>query len=326
MRRTSLPLGFAAAALLLLAQAPANAQATRTWVSGVGDDANPCSRTAPCKTFAGAISKTALNGEINCLDPGGFGAVTITKSITIDCHEIFASILHSGTNGVNVPFDSFNAADVRKTVRLRNINFNGANSGVIGIRITGGAVIAAGVVIVEDCLLDGNFAGGARGISDERTGGGELYVSNTTLRNMGSVGIFIAPGGGTVAGQRIDAAFDNVRIQNSFLGRAVGANGRAMVNRSVFSGNSQSGVAAGSALAAVEVNITGSAISNNNIGVQNSGGTATTIRLDDNNIAFNATAISGATFSHSSNRILGNGTLGTTPAVIGGVTNPTGMQ
>ena len=65
--------------------APAQAQATRTWVSGVGDDANPCSRTAPCKTFAGAISKTAASGEIDCLDPGGFGAVTITKAITIKC-------------------------------------------------------------------------------------------------------------------------------------------------------------------------------------------------------------------------------------------------
>jgi hypothetical protein len=88
MRSISLSLGFAATSLVVLfAAAPAQAQATRTWVSGVGDDANPCSRTAPCKTFAGAISKTALNGEINCLDPGGFGAITITKSITIDCHE-----------------------------------------------------------------------------------------------------------------------------------------------------------------------------------------------------------------------------------------------
>src|SRR5262245_48964588 len=62
----------------------AYAQATRTWVSGVGDDVNPCSRTAPCKTFAGAISKTAAGGEISVLDPGGFGGVTITKSITIN--------------------------------------------------------------------------------------------------------------------------------------------------------------------------------------------------------------------------------------------------
>src|ERR1700756_558888 len=88
---------------------PANAQATRTWVSGVGDDANPCSRTAPCKTFAGAISKTATGGEINVLDPGGFGALTITKSITISSVGFEAGVLVSGTNGIVVsagPADS----------------------------------------------------------------------------------------------------------------------------------------------------------------------------------------------------------------------------
>lgn len=87
MNRLPAVLSTIAAALiaLSLSLSPASAQASRTWVSGVGDDANPCSRTAPCKTFAGAISKTATNGEINCLDPGGFGAITITKSITIDC-------------------------------------------------------------------------------------------------------------------------------------------------------------------------------------------------------------------------------------------------
>src|SRR5207342_32951 len=77
-------------------------QASRTWVSGVGDDANPCSRTAPCKTFAGSISKTAVGGEINCIDSGGFGAVTITKSITIKCEGVIAGVLVSGTNGIIV--------------------------------------------------------------------------------------------------------------------------------------------------------------------------------------------------------------------------------
>jgi hypothetical protein len=314
MRRTSLPLGFAAVSLLLLAQAPAHAQASRTWVSGVGDDANPCSRTAPCKTFAGAISKTALNGEINCLDPGGFGAVTITKSITIDCHEVFASILNAGTNGVNIPFDSFNAADVRKTVRLRNINFNGVNTGVIGVRITGGAVIAAGVVIIEDCLIDGNFAGSAHGISDERRGGGELYVSNTTVRNVGSKGITIDPGAGTVAGQRIDVTLDNVRAQNSGFGMTFGNNTRVMINRSVFSGNNI-GIASSTGLAAAEGNISNSVISNNGTGVFNAGGVLT-IRLGNNDIAFNTTAITGATQSFGNNRIEGNGSLGTAPTVI----------
>src|SRR5262245_60432016 len=89
-------------ALPLLATAPAQAQATRTWVSGVGNDANPCSRTAPCQTFAGAISKTFINGEISCLDAGGFGTVTITKSITIDCEAAYGSILASGTTGINI--------------------------------------------------------------------------------------------------------------------------------------------------------------------------------------------------------------------------------
>src|SRR5499427_10974009 len=87
-------------AACLFCGSTAQAQATRTWVSGVGDDANPCSRTAPCKTFAGAISKTAVNGIIDCLDPGGFGAVTIIKSITIDCHPVPAGVLAAGTNGI----------------------------------------------------------------------------------------------------------------------------------------------------------------------------------------------------------------------------------
>src|SRR5271155_1043126 len=108
---------FATTALLFAA--PAAAQATRTWVSGVGDDANPCSRTAPCKTFAGAISKTATAGEINCLDPGGFGALTITKAISIICQVGTAGVLVSGTNGIVV------AAGTSDQVFLEGLDFEG---------------------------------------------------------------------------------------------------------------------------------------------------------------------------------------------------------
>src|SRR5437763_12766536 len=113
----------AAAFATLVCAAPAHAQ-SRTWVSGVGDDLNPCSRTAPCKTFAGAISKTFINGEIDCLDPGGYGAVTVTKSITIDCTGTLGSILASGTTGVtiNIPVG---ANDPFRTVRLRGLSING---------------------------------------------------------------------------------------------------------------------------------------------------------------------------------------------------------
>jgi len=112
---------FSFVALVFAFASIAQAQATRTWVSGVGDDANPCSRTAPCKTFAGAISKTATNGEINCLDPAGYGAVTITKSLTIDCEDTQGSILASLVNGVIV-----NSSTAH--VKLRGLSINGAGN------------------------------------------------------------------------------------------------------------------------------------------------------------------------------------------------------
>src|SRR5882724_7002010 len=133
----------------------ANAQATRTWVSGVGDDANPCSRTAPCKTFAGAISKTAAGGEIDALDPGGYGTVTITKAITIDGGGgQVASVLASGgtTNGIIV------AAEASDIVTLRNLRINGvegtpSGGGLHGIRYLSGAALH-----IEDCNISGSLA------------------------------------------------------------------------------------------------------------------------------------------------------------------------
>src|SRR3989442_9139195 len=94
------PTFLAVAIVALAAVSTVQAQATRTWVSGVGDDANPCSRTAPCKTFAGAISKTAASGEISAIDDGAYGAVTITKSITIRVVGHEGGVLASSTNGI----------------------------------------------------------------------------------------------------------------------------------------------------------------------------------------------------------------------------------
>lgn len=210
------------------------AQADRTWVSGVGDDVNPCSRTAPCKTFAGAISKTALDGEINCLDAGSFGTVTITKSITIDCHELLAGILNTGVNGINIPFDNFtNQADLRKTVRLRNLNINGSDQGLVGVRISGN--VAGTEVFIEDCLIDGNFAGTARGILDFRSNGGVLVINNTTVRNMGSSGISIVPAFGTNGS---NVTISNSRVGNCAFGIAVAGGINVTISSSVFAANS----------------------------------------------------------------------------------------
>ncbi len=162
----------------------AQAQATRTWVSGVGDDANPCSRTAPCKTFAGAISKTATGGEISVLDPGGFGSIIITKSLTIDGTGMLASILSSGTTGITINITD--AKDTAKTVRIRGLTINGAGTGINGIR-----VIAANKVSIEDTVIDGCTT---NGISVE-TSGAQVFVKNATISNNAGAGINVTAGG-----------------------------------------------------------------------------------------------------------------------------------
>jgi hypothetical protein len=295
---------------LSLAASPAQAQASRTWVSGVGDDANPCSRTAPCKTFAGSISKTAVNGEINCLDPGGFGAVTITKSITIDCHEVYSSILNAGTNGINIAFDSFAGTDTRKTVNLRNINLQGFDSGLVGIRIFGAGT--GSFVNIEDCLINGDFGGGATGISDVRTNG-TLNVLNTTVRNMGANGIQIAPNGAGV----IKATLSDVRISNSGTGFAGNAGAATMISRSVFSGNLNAGIfTAPSAQTSVDSSVS----SLNGQGISGAG----TVRVSNSDLFLNGVAVSGTINSFSNNRIVGP--VGGTITPIGSTSNPTGQQ
>jgi len=186
---------FARTAFLVLAwlvagTSTASAQATRTWVSGVGDDANPCSRTAPCKTFAGAISKTAAGGEISVLDPGGYGAVTITKSITISGVGTQASILGSGTNGVVI---NVTATDV---VTLRHLQINGAGTGLNGIRF-----IQGGTLVVEDVRVFG-FQTGIEMVTGNL---GNTMISNATFHDNSQFGVHGKSGTLTVEGSLLTA-------------------------------------------------------------------------------------------------------------------------
>jgi hypothetical protein len=167
---------LAFAVCLLAGASIASAQATRTWVSGVGDDANPCSRTAPCKTFAGAISKTAAGGVISVLDPGSFGAVTITKSITISGAGQNAGILAAGVNGIVI-----NAAST-DVVILRNLQIEGVGSGLTGIRF-----VAGGALVVDDVVVDG-FATGIETNAGNTTVNRALFANNRTVAVHGKGG------------------------------------------------------------------------------------------------------------------------------------------
>ena len=213
-----------AAAMLLIGQGAGQAQATRTWVSGVGDDVNPCSRTAPCKTFAGAISKTAANGEISVLDPGGYGAVTITKSISIVAEGTDASILNTSTSGVII-----NGANIE--VNLRGVFIEGGGQG----GLTGIRVLQAKSVNVRNCLIRGqtiNADAAAIRILPANTAT-KVVVSNCSM-SKNSIGVITAPTGtGTV-----DLLLDNVTIINSTtFGLRVVAGGTTTVSNSVLTAN-----------------------------------------------------------------------------------------
>jgi hypothetical protein len=251
------------ATFLLAFASIAQAQATRTWVSGVGDDVNPCSRTAPCKTFAGAISKTAAGGEIDALDPGGFGAVTITKNLTIDGTDGagFGSILASATNGVNVN-DSATGSPNTIVVTLRKLSINGAGTtlGVNGVNFTSGRRVN-----IEDCqifnfsnsavnvalgatatsggflnVIDSNFYNTTRGIKLSNTAAGgfaSAYVTHTTMANMSVNGVEVSTAGHvtlndssitfcTTAGVNLTAAGTTANIINT----QVSHNGTGLIN------------------------------------------------------------------------------------------------
>lgn len=188
--------GVAAIAAAALWAAPASAQATRTWVSGVGDDMNPCSRTAPCKTFAGAISKTAAGGEINCLDPGGFGGVTITKSIAIMCDGVTGGVLVSGANGITV-----NAGE-NDRVMLSGLDIHGTGTGVIGVR-----VVRARTVTVRKSTIQGFLAAAGKGVSNE--GIAQVIVADSviTSNTTGISGAVASAGDNLVYGNASDGSF-----------------------------------------------------------------------------------------------------------------------
>ncbi|HLL29516.1 MAG TPA: hypothetical protein VK403_00820, partial [Allosphingosinicella sp.] len=207
MRKGFMMLAAVVAATTVTYATPAAAQATRTWVSGVGDDVNPCSRTAPCKTFAGAISKTAAGGEINCLDPGGFGAVTIVKSMTISCPYTEGGVL-AGGNGITVNMPS--ASDV---TFLRGLDIFGVSPPTHGVRF-----VNNGTLHIEDCVIRRFNSSGSFGVSAQPSGAAKLYITNTTIAENGNAaaanggGILIQPTGAT---GELKVELSHVRVLNN---------------------------------------------------------------------------------------------------------------
>lgn len=294
---------FGLVMFILAGASTGQAQATRTWVSGVGDDVNPCSRTAPCKTWAGAISKTAAGGEIDALDPGGFGAVTATKSILLDgtTGAGFGSILASGVNGVNVN-DSASGTPNTIVVRIRNMSINGAGTtlGLNGVNFTSGATVH-----VENCVIR-NFSGAGIRVATPQPA--RLIVTDTTISEITGQGIEFA-GTNTLN----DAGVIN-RTTITRTGAGVRVSNRASVsisNSNISLNNVAGGTAAISTTTAVAgggiIDVENCQINFNSVGVQPNGGN--TIRLSSTYMTGNGNALNfngGTIGSFQNNRIAGN--------------------
>lgn len=322
MVRTAKSLAAAAAALLyiVLSGGVAEAQAARTWVSGVGDDANPCSRTAPCKTFAGAISKTAAGGEISVLDPGGYGAVTITKSISItNDNSGEAGILASGASGIVI-----NGAGV--IVNLRGLVIDGgppATTGSNGINFLQGAELH-----VQNCVIK-NFRAAASttgfGIRFVPNGNANLYVTDCVISSNGDTvgntggGVNIEPSGTAT----VVAVLNRVNIENNLNGirASSGATTGAVtvtVTDSTASGNKFNGVvaiAAGGNPAEAQITVDRATIAGNGANGLRADGLGAVTRVSNSVITGHANAVgvanSGVVESFQNNDFRGNTSIGT---------------
>src|SRR5579862_3272869 len=334
MRVSGIILALACAATFL-APTAASAQATRTWISGVGDDVNPCSRTAPCKTFPGAIAKTAAGGEIDTLDPGGFGAVTVVKAITLADEGVGeGGILVAGTNGVTVNCST----DPNCVVVVRGLQIDG---GPIGSNSLNGIKFIAGrALIVQNCVIR-NFTGGSPngyGINFAPSSGTaeSLVIDNTTIQANGTGSVGAGTGGGVLIQTQAGTATVNASIDNSVITtnnagvRADGTLGGTAINvaitRSEVTNNVNGGVASVNVNAAgavpVTVSVDHSQVSGNNVGINANGFSNAILRIGNSQLFENTTGFKqvGASVmtSFGNNNVsdngAGTGTLGSMPA------------
>jgi hypothetical protein len=299
-----------------LAIAPAHAQATRTWISGVGDDANPCSRTAPCKTWAGAIAKTAAGGEIDNMDEGGFGALTITKSITLDGGGgNVASTLVSATAGMVI-----NAA-TNDVVILRNLQFQGLLGNGTGTAGTPGTigvqVLQANRVLIENCQITGF---GTAGLTATPSANVSLKIQNTTIdQNAG--GILFKPTGGAVVNVSIERSHIDENVAGGVkLDGTGGGTSNVAVTDSSISLNGANGLNAVSGTANVTADLMRVVLADNGqFGVvsNNSSGGTSTVTVGDSMLSYNVSGAwsisgTGTLLSFKNNQV--TGPTGSTPS------------
>ena len=299
MHRLSISFGLTLL-LFVCTWVAADAQATRTWVSGVGDDANPCSRTAPCLTFSGALGKTAAGGEIDVLDPGDFGPLTITKAVTID-----GALPDGGIQATGASTQVVVNAGASDVVILRRLSIQGDATGTSGVKFNTGSAL-----FVEGSVVSGFPGATGHGVDFEPNASAALFVTNSVIRNNGGSGVYVKAGAGTGT-----ATIDGSRLESNAVGVNARDRSKVVVRRSVVASNGTAGLQAQGDAAAADMDVEDSVVILNGVGIQSSGnGMAATVRISNTTILDNTTGIAapspGIVWSFLDNRIAGNGTDG----------------
>jgi hypothetical protein len=276
-------------ALVVLTSTLAHALAAQTWVSGVGDDANLCTRPSPCKTFAAALAKTAARGDIFVLDPAGYGVLTITKPISIVADGFTGGVLAAGlgTIGIVINIPSATAADV---VVLRGLDINGVGTGQWGIHI-----VSAGAVHIESSRIYGFTSDGIR--ADQPTANSRLFVRDTYVHHTFN---------GLLVGQTVRASVDGFRSEHNQVGIQGTQSAKIHIRNSVLSINAFGVVANDTTRTMVRSTTLGQ---NADSGVYVSG-PGVVVRLGNNTIAGNTIGMrapnGGQIISFGNNHVHGN--------------------
>jgi hypothetical protein len=291
-----------------LAALPASALSTRTFVSATGADSGACTRAAPCRMLSYAHTQTSPGGEIDILDTAGYGALTITKSISIvNPGGVEAGILASaGGNAITI------AAGTNDVISLRGLTLEGAGSGAVGIKLTSG-----GHVTILDSVVRG-FTSEGINISPSSLST-TFHIANTLVSHNSVYGIKIAPSGtGTVDGSMDHIATNRNGDTGIHVSGALttGVLMNVSITNSVISGNGSVGVKCDSAAshATTQVIVINSSVTHNGIGVITTGpaNVPAAMWVGSSSVSFNGTGFNNVTgsterlLSYGNNVVAGN--------------------
>jgi hypothetical protein len=289
--------GFALATLSVVP-----AQAQRVFVSAMGSDGNPCSFASPCRTLQQAHDTVAAGGEIDVLDPAGYGTLAISKSISIQGHgwaEVTTTNVGLAAIQINV-----GATD---TINLRGVIVEGFGTGQDGITFASG-----GSLNIQDCVIR-HFTN--VGISFLPSSGSlSLFVSDTLVSDIPNVGIGVANNAGSPT---MTVVLNRVQVENGKYGISMsvfpGATANVSIVESVVANQSFRGIDAGSSGGAIIAMVRNSTVSNNGTGIV-AAESGVVVLVAHSSITGNGTGLAvfgGATLSsYGDNNVDGNTTDG----------------